>query len=450
MSSSVESSESETVAPLSERGNSSSLPRVLRNSLQLLGGSGIAALIALVVTVYSARLLGASDFGLLAIIAASSTFLNRFFGVQCGSAVLRFGAALQAVGREHELRLLIHSCWVLEASAGIVVAIFALLVILMVPFAHAAMSDIWMLVLGYAAVVATNWSNTASGILRLMNKFGPLSLQPVVANATKLAGLAIAYVVDGDLLAVGLAWIVGDVIGNLFLTVSALAASMRNRDQRIEKRNLRVVVSRDTRRFILVASAHASIKTGLREADVLLVGAILGREGAGGYRIAKQVGSSLMKLVDPLMQSSFPEMARAADRSANAEVRFLVTRIAGLATIVTLPIAVAFWCFGGPIVTRLLGEQFSFANQAMSIYLLGSVVAASGIALQPAALSIGLQAASLRILAASVVIYLGLLWYLTARFGLAGSAWSFVTFYAIWSFEMWRAVIARTTTGRLS
>lgn len=443
MSESAESHEPGAAGKLSRAGSSDALSRVLCNSLRLLGGSSAAAVIALAVTAYSARVLGANDFGTLAIVAAVATFLSRFFGVQCGSAILRFGTMLQAEGRDAELRALTRFGWRLEAAASVTVGATALLAILLWPAARSQLTGHWPLAIAYAAAVATNWSNTASGVLRLQDRFLVLSVQPIVVNVTRLIGLVIAHQAGDSLLAIGLAWAAGDISGNAYFAVCAMRKNSRN-DSAGDMPQIARLQRNEISRFVLLASVHASIKSGLREADVLIVGSILGREGAGGYRIAKQAGGSLMKLVDPLMQSSFPEMARAAGRSANREVGRLLMRIALFAIAATLPLAAAFWVVGDWLIASLLGHQFDYARVGMDIYLIGSVIAAAGIALQPAALSLGLQAVSLRILAASVGVYLALLLLLTERAGLAGAAWAFVAFYAVWSIAMWWTVLVRT------
>jgi O-antigen/teichoic acid export membrane protein len=136
-------------------------------------------------------------------------------------------------------------------------------------------------------------------------------------------------------------------------------------------------------------------------------------------------------------------MARAAAADHGPEIKTLLLRVAALSSLVAFAFAAAFWLFGEYLMRALLGDAFTYVLPLLSLYLAGSILAAVGIGLQPAALAVGLQAFSLRVLTVCVGGYLAALPLLIISQGLEGAAWAYIGFYLVWNVFMWRGVLAR-------
>ena len=62
--------------------------------------------------------------------------------------------------------------------------------------------------------------------------------------------------------------------------------------------------------FVLTTNLNSSIRLGSRELDTMLVGGFVGVEGAGLYKIAKQIAAIPAMLSDPLYQVIYPDLSR--------------------------------------------------------------------------------------------------------------------------------------------
>jgi O-antigen/teichoic acid export membrane protein len=195
-------------------------------------------------------------------------------------------------------------------------------------------------------------------------------------------------------------------------------------------------------RFFLTTNWHATVRTASKEADVLVVGAMLGGAGAGLYAVTKQVASLLSRAGDPLYQAVYPELARLWAAGERAAFRRLLDRATGYGALAAILCCVAFALWGRPAMGLVLGAEYAVAYPATVVYLAAAGIGLATFAFHPAALAMDRPGESFGVLAACTAFYFALLVPLTEAFGLAGASTAYVAFYAAWAAALrWRLAV---------
>ena len=164
------------------------LRRFGRNIVWLLGGRGVAGVLSLVYLATAARTLGAERFGVFSLILAYGGSLAALAQVQSGQAVIRFGALHLAAGRHDRLARLLGSLALLDWICALVGAGLAFyLVPLVAPLfgwteAHQHGARL------FAVILLLSTGGTASGMVRLFDRFDLLSYAEIVGPLVRLAG----------------------------------------------------------------------------------------------------------------------------------------------------------------------------------------------------------------------------------------------------------------------
>lgn len=419
------------------------LGRIFRNTAILLGGNVVASVLSAAALALIARSLQPNLFGAFAMIVAFVFVVDNALNFQSWQVVIKFGAERIAAHDNIGLGLLFRRTILLDVGCALAGAILAGVLALVLGRYLGWSADIAQLAACFGLVVVTRATGTATGVLRLWNRFDLLARQQALVGVLRIVAVAGAFAVSGSIGVFLLAWGVAEVVGNIFLIVSGA--------RELNIQGITVPVRREGAvdeqpgfwSFVWTTNIHSSVKLAIKELDVVVLGALAGLGAAGMYKVIKQLGALFVKGSGPLYQAIYPELAAAV--AAGDRARFVSSAVrptywaAGLALLVLVVYAlIGPWMLGW-----VLGESYAGAFEPSLIYLLGSLIATATFALHPAALALNAPGGSLRVLMFSTVIY-GLSFVLLANLrGVEGAAAAFVIFYAVWSVSMIRLVRAR-------
>ncbi len=261
-----------------------------------------------------------------------------------------------------------------------------------------------------------------------------------LAQRTATAALTLlALAVWGNLLALGLAYLVGTLLGTVGMAVGAARLGVRP--------GWRQVRRRPTGRLLRTswpAGVHAVGSMALFRIDAVLLAALAGAATAGTYAAAYRLLETVLFVSWTVSRAVFPAMAAATDPR---RVRRVAEAGLVVLTTVFLPYAVLLWCRGPELLRLLYGPDlarqsapalFWLAPAALLFgagYLAGLVVVAGG----PSPRLLG---GSLGALAVNV----GLNLLLIPRYGAVGAAVSTSVSYAAQAVLLYPAV--RRQVGR--
>ncbi|MGR8919025.1 MAG: lipopolysaccharide biosynthesis protein, partial [Gammaproteobacteria bacterium] len=176
----------------------SPLRRVVRNFLTLLGGRAAGGVLAFLATVLSARLLGPAGFGIVALVHAYVMIVRGLVNIKPFEAIVRFGVPLLDDRRHAELGRLLRACLLIDlcsAAGGAAVAAAGVPLMAALGVWDATANPV---ALAYALALLCSGQATASGVLRIFDRFDAISGALVIANGARLLGVVLGGVIfDG-------------------------------------------------------------------------------------------------------------------------------------------------------------------------------------------------------------------------------------------------------------
>ena len=170
---------------------------------------------------------------------------------------------------------------------------------------------------------------------------------------------------------------------------------------------------------LLVISGGQTILSS--SADVLVVGSLLGPEAAGKYGAASQLASAVSFGVTAISFIALPIIADLYARHAMKELQSLITHVARLGLLLSVPVLIMLGFAAGPAL-KAFGPSFADAAPILVLLgfdqLIGVIFGIAGYLL----VMTGHQVTAARVIIGCAALNLVLTFALTPRFGLMGAA----------------------------
>lgn len=419
----------------------SSVNRILRSTIWLLGGKGFGAICSIAYLAILTRTLGLKDFGHFSLIFGTSQAISAIAGFETWQVVVRYGSEYVHNRDWSKFGRLGMLCGMLDVAGAVIGCVLA--GVLIYGFAHVFNLNPKYMDIAFWFCCAALWAlvSAPTGIVRALHRFDmAVYVEAVVPVGRLLAALAIWFTGPsvGRFLA---AWAVIDIIeAVLYWTMARRLSPQTVRLSHLRDWRLALKENPGITRFFMVTYASASLDAAMRNGPLLVVGGWVSTRAAGLYRLASQLSQALSKLSSLLTRSVYAEVARVRVASEVAEFRklaFQTSMIAGLAGVVVVGLALLA---GRQLLALIGGEAFEDG----AIILVPLAIAASfelaGVAFEPVLHSTGRARLSLtaRVLG---VCALGVGLYLFIPSGPSGAAWAVVLGAATSYFAMgWMAL----------
>jgi O-antigen/teichoic acid export membrane protein len=397
------------------------LKRVLRNFGRVLRGRSIAAICAIAATGLMANALPVEQFGLVILLHTYIMMLKGFVNFRTFEAIVRFGIPLHDQGDEERLKALLRSTMLLDFVSSVAAAVIS---IAAVPVAARLLH--WDAQLGgwavwYSLVLVTTPVNTATGVLRLYDRFDTLGMLYTVGPALRLLLVAMAWTTDAPMLIFLLAWGVAFCVGNLYMIARGLA-ELRGKLQTPLWHGFRWREGREHEselwRFIGVVYWQTNVDLLPKHLSTLLAGNLMGPSAAGLFRLAREISSGLAQPAVMLREVLFPDLTRAwhAGKSSFGKLPYRTALIAGAIGLIFVAIA---WLAGGPAL-GVVGEDYLPAKNLIVLLLVAGSFDLASAPIRAAAYAMGRATSLLRIHLLGIGVYIVLFYLLTRTSGLIG------------------------------
>lgn len=410
------------------------MARIFRNASYLLSGDLVASGMRMVSIALTARALGVESFGILVLLQTYVAVIDRVLNFQSWQALIKYGAEHRSQEREHGLEDLFKLGFLVDFITAILGAGIAALAATLVGTWLNWEASIIEYAVFYSAVIAFNIEGTCIAILRLHDKFGLIGAQKVIAAAVKLIATAIAFATTDSLVVFVTVAAVCQVVGYLVLLALAFRqlallrlAPLRKGEARRAFRENKGITT-----YIVSTNLHSTFRIIPDQLDFIIVAAVLGNAATGSYKVAKEMARILTRVVQPLYQSIYPELAALAANRKYRQILQIVWRsgfVVGLA-------AIFFWVclilFGESLLALIFGDQYTDAYMVMIWYALGAVISAAAFPITPAILAVGYPKLPLVLIVFSTIIYVVCLPIMMNEFGLPGAGMANVVFYGSW------------------
>ena len=392
-------------------------------AIQLLGG--------LAQTAIAARILGPEGFGILAIIIAATLLIYGLLSMEGGEAVTTFVTRAISQGRPDEASQVFRFTLAVSLSLSLVAyALIALLTLTagnLLGIAPAYLDA--TLLYGLAGIfLSTQTENLAA--LRLADRLGLGLAVMSVSALTRLALITAAWLTDGGLLAVILAYVAGSAVNGVGMFAVAIVAAPRAGLPGL-LRSWSVRVPRDVVRFQTGTFGKSSIWHLTFNLDYLLLAQFTGPADIGLYRGARQIIEGARHPFRPFSDAIQPEYSRHWYSRRGGELRRMSLRFLLVSLLLSTVGFGILLIFHQPITRLILGPDFSGSASLLLIMIPGSFLYCGVLMFTILPVAVGWVGPSLAATGIGGLALIAAIILLVPTYGAAGAAWAYTAYFLI-------------------
>jgi O-antigen/teichoic acid export membrane protein len=202
-------------------------------------------------------------------------------------------------------------------------------------------------------------AESSTGLLQYLDEFKLLAGIQVAQSVITLLLIVGTFAVGGGLAGVLVAYLVGKVAWSLGITIAALARAQRAWGAGWWRAPLSLIHLRrkEMMRFGVSTNLTGTLTLLSRDSEILWLGALASPAAAGYYKVSLAIINILLIPVQPLISTTYRELAREVGARAWDNVRYLLRSGSLIAVAYSLPAAI-FLVVLGPWVVSLWGAEF--------------------------------------------------------------------------------------------
>jgi O-antigen/teichoic acid export membrane protein len=394
---------------------------VIRNASYLGSAKLLGAPLSLIALACAGHGLTALFFGTLMVIHTYATGAGALVKFQTWQFIVRYAAPALHRGDEAFARDTIRFAFGLDIASGLIGMVGAMALLPWLAGYFDIHGQNLALALFYCTLVPTMSAATATGVLRVLDRFDLIGAQQLATPALRAIGGVISYFGHLGFFGFVVTWYVGDIAGDLILWAMAVR-ELRCRDMLDALRPGLFGTARrlpDAWSFVWTTNIAHSVYSAWGPLSNLVVASMLGPVAAGLYKIAGTLLDSTSKPAELLSRGFYPEIMRLDPDSRQPWQ--LGIRVGLIAGGIGLIVALAIMFGGRPVIGLIFGRKYLDAFSLLSLMTWSLVISMASFPLESLLYMVGRQKAALAAQASAVVIYLGGLVVLTRFYGLTGA-----------------------------
>ena len=384
-----------------------SLRRRLANIGHLLTGNLFASFIGMLGFVVTARALGPTDYGILALTYSYVRTVERLVGFQSWQPLIKYGAELSGKEDGVDYRSLLKFGLFVDAGAAFAACVTAIgAAILLGPLIGIASDKIDQVIV-YSAVLLFQINGLPTAVMRLSGRFRLVAYVSAISGAVRLAACFAGLIFGFGLFYFVCAWAFSQLVGALLLLGLALVQMRRQGTRRILSAPLAGITTRfkGIIGFTVSSNVELTIRSSANELDVLLVGLFTTPAAAGLYHVAKRLARVVLQIGVQVQAVIYPDIARLWAQNAIAEFRRTVLQteilLACCGVLLVLGTAVAV----RPALSIAVGPDFVEAAPLVVVQMIAVAITLSGSAMRTAMLAMGKQYAVLKVVSVATIVF---------------------------------------------
>ena len=351
--------------------------RVLRNSGYILSANTLSAALSFLQTLMAARLLGVAGYGTLGIITVFASNINRLTSFRMGELVIRYVGKYSAANDRSRAMAVFKAAGLTEMLSSLLA--YAL-VLALSPWAARTLakdpSMAGMFSLYGLVLLANLMAESSTALLQYLNRFRLIAAFTVAQSLLTLLLIAGAYFAHAGLQAIVIAYLIGKAAWAVAITLAAFVEAGRHWDGRWWRTPLARLRgdARELAKFALSTNASATINLVTRDSDILWLSWLSTPVQVGYYKAARTFINVIFVPIDPLISTTYRELAREAAARQWANVRHLLRTGSLIASIWAVPACLGLTVLGSWFLSWY-GAEFRAAYPAMVLLLAGVLVA---------------------------------------------------------------------------
>jgi len=353
------------------------IKRLLRNASYLFSAQTISAALSFAQGVLAARTLGIAGIGQLEAIVQFSSNINRLTSFRMGELVVSYVGEFSEQDDPARAAAVYKLAAFFELSSSLLAFV---LVVFLAPwgarfFVHEpALADL-CIVYG-VSILANAVTESSTGLLQYFDRFKRLASVTILQSVLTLALIIYAYISRGSLVYIVLAYLAGKIVWSSTVSIVALVEARRQWGRGWWKTPVTVLTGRfkELFRFAFNTNITGTITLMTRDSETLWLAGFTSPIQVGYYKIAKAIMNILVIPVNPLISTTFREIAREAARKQWANVRYLLRTGSTIAALYTIPASLGLVVFGRYVI-GLYGIDFLPTSYYALMILLAGILA---------------------------------------------------------------------------
>ncbi len=357
------------------------LGRVLKNSSYLTASYVLGGLL----TLLTAKLLGAVSFGVLGTITVFASSINRLFSFRMGEMVVKYMGEALTHGDRMRAAAAVKAAMLVEATTSLgAFAALAALAPLGAAYIVRDAATTPLFILYGLSIIASIIYESSTGVLQVTNHYRSQAV--INFSQTVLVALlvGVAAVYRADLVVVLWIYLLGKVILGLGPVAVAFYWLPRTLGKDWWRAPLSVLPSwREVARFSLSTNFNGTVLMIARDSEVPIVNFFFGSAAAGYFKMALALINLVVQPINPFISTTYPEITRTFAEQEWKRLRSLLNRVTLISVSWTGLVALALFA-GHEILfepVTLFGHTFKLlveyapAYPALMILLVGYGVA---------------------------------------------------------------------------
>jgi len=354
--------------------NDIELRRIFANSGWLLGSNSFGLILSLVQSVFTTRILGVEQYGILGIIAAFVGTINQVTAFRMNEFVVKFVGDSLATNRPQHAALYIKLALLVEVIASIL-AFF--MVVILAPLGATWLiknPQLTQLIVFYGIVLLGNIvAETSKGILQVFDKFYLIAVSNIIRTTCSLVGTIIIFWYGGDLWEIMLVLLLSNFFEAIFIL--SCATNTVNLNLKFawwrEPFSLLKPEFRRISSFIFSTNLSATISLITKESDLLWLGYFQNPVQVGYYKLATSLAKLAFFPTSPLTQTIYPQINATVAQRDWQKARRLIRNSSTVVAGYTIPLVAITAFFGTPLIRLIYGADYLPASKALIILIIG-------------------------------------------------------------------------------
>ncbi len=408
--------------------------RLVRNVGIIVGGDAGASALGLLTLALTARALGPELLGILVMIEAYATLIDRWIRPETWQALIKYGTDALATDDHRSFRRLM--------KLGLLIDIGGAIASVTVAFASVQIAAGWLgwddqttsLASLYCFMLLLQIISVPTAILRLFDRFAVFAYSQVASAALRLVLVAFAWWFEGGLTTFVLIAMGVSAVRPALMIQAALGELKRRHHEGIMRTSLQGVTEQYPRiwRFLFSANLSLLLRKTVETTDVLLVGALLGPAASSALHIAKRLSMLIMKLGRPVQQVIYPDVSKLWSKGEIDHFQKAVGWTNLIGGGVGLVVLAAIAIDPSLILRLFVGEAFADIADILLVQMVAVVIFMFGLALRPALYSMERDVALLRAVAFATVAFYITFFALVSWIGTLAASLGYAVFNLVW------------------
>lgn len=410
----------------------------------LLAGSFSSMFIGLAAFAITARALGPTDYGLLALVFAYVRAMERLLSFQSWQAIVKYGAPLLDNGQVGDYRSLLKFGFLLDAASAVLACLLSIaLVLAAAPFLGIGEQMVQYTIL-CSLVLAIQIRGMPTAVMRLSGRFRMLAYGQLINSLIHLLLCAIGLYLGKGLFYFIIVLAGTHAIGAVTYLLVAFRTLWLQGVRGILSAPLAGVRAKfpDIWGFAFSSNLSLTIRSSSQELDTLIVGALADPTAAGLYHIAKRVGRLAHQVGLQVQAVLYPDLARLWARNKIREFKIAISQVEILLLCFGLGTLGILYFTIDELLRLTAGPLFAMAAPLVLVQMIAVIFRLAGSAVRSGLLAAGAHRQLLRIVLVSTIGFHFTAFLLIPQIGAMGANIAHIVAGVIWS--VWIMITLRS------